>query len=437
LQGALGTVIDEHLSRLSGRARLMLDAASVLGREFRLAVLTAAFGFHADELAEGAHEATVTGVLIPSELDTYVFSHALLRDRLYEALPPTRRAELHWQAGSAFAPGATRAHHLIEGHTAGDWQVAAEAVSVAGTAALGQLAYEEVIALIKRARAAIKPGTRFECEHDLLHAEALIRAGKADEGRALSKHAALVARELDSPELMARAALVYGTEFIASKVDPAMVELLEVALAHLPAGPSAVRARLLARLASALSPPLDTAGAVRIVETSRDALAMAREIGDREALLYCCSFMSFAAGYLIGFDERALLVSEGLALARELGQQLALERLSGLQIVLLVEQGRRAEANVELRAFEELTEKLPRRHRARLLAVQSVLAVLDGRMDDAARLSNESRTGGSPNSPVEALWGLQCMAMAQASGSPASIAPKADELLRVGAGKRG
>ena len=436
-QGALGAVIDEHLSRLSARPRRMLDAASVLGREFSLDALNAAFGFHADELAQDASEAVVTGVLAPHEPNVFLFSHALLRDRLYEAMPPTRRAELHWQAGSATAPGAIKAHHLLEGHTAGHWQIAAEAVSVAAGAALAQLAYEETITLTKRAQSVLKPGTLIECEHELLQAEALIRTGKGEEGRRLCRHASLLATELGSPELLARAALVYGTDFIAASVDAVMVELLEVALAHLPVEPSALRARVMARLASALAPPLDEAGATRILEIARASLALARVVGDKAALLYCLNFTAFSIGYLVGFDERAALVSEALILARELGERLVLERLSGQHIVMLVEQGRRAEANVELRAFEELTEKLPRVHRARLLAVQSALALLDQRLEDATRLSSASRALGNGSSPIEAVWALQCIAIAQASGDPASIAGNADEVLRIGAGKRG
>jgi tetratricopeptide (TPR) repeat protein len=437
LPGALASVIDEHFSCLSPRTRLALEAASVLGREFSLATLCTAFGLRIDELARDANEAVVAGVLVPSERDHFVFSHALLRDRVYESLPPTRRAELHWQAGSTMPEGATRAHHLLEGRSAGDPRVAAETAALAAANALAQLAYEEALALTKRAEVAVLPGSALECELELVRAEALFRTGNADEGRALARHAAARATALESPELSARAALVYGTEVIASTLDRVMIELLEAALARLPAESSALRARVMARLAAALSPPFDAAGAARVVEMSRAALAMARAAGDKSALLYACILASSAFGFIVPFDERAAVVSEAISLARELGDRLALERLSGLHVVLLVEQGRRAEANVELRAFEQLTAELPRVHRARLLVLQSVLALLDERFDDARRLVEEFRAFVSRGSLYEALAGLQLIAIAMASGEPASITPYADELLRIGAGKRG
>ncbi|HEX6277669.1 MAG TPA: hypothetical protein VFZ53_31720, partial [Polyangiaceae bacterium] len=175
----------------------------------------------------------------------------------------------------------------------------------------------------------------------------------------------------------------------------------------------------------------------RVVELSRASLAMAKTLGDKESLLYSCALASGSIGYIVGSDERAALVEEAVSLARELDRPLVLERLSGMHVVLLVEQGRRAEANVELRAFEELTTRLPRVHRTRLLALRSLLALLDDRLDDARRLSDESRALGSPGSSAEAVWGLQRMAIALASGDPSSIAADADELMQLGARKRG
>ncbi|HEX6275877.1 MAG TPA: AAA family ATPase, partial [Polyangiaceae bacterium] len=267
-QGALGSVIDEHFACLSPRARLVLEAASVLGREFGFDALRTAFGFHADDLARHTNEAVVAGVLVPHERNAYVFSHALLRDRLYESLPPTRRAELHWQAGSAMTDTAARAHHLLEGSAAGDRHVAAEAAFLAATTALAQLAYEEAIVLSKRARGAASPGSALECQLELVRAEALMLAGNAEEGRALSRHAAALAQALDSPEFLARAALVYATDFIAAAIDGVMVDLLEAALARLPAEPSALRVRVVARLAAALTPPESSEEAARVVELS-------------------------------------------------------------------------------------------------------------------------------------------------------------------------
>jgi tetratricopeptide (TPR) repeat protein len=72
-----------------------------------------------------------------------------------------------------------------------------------------------------------------------------------------------------------------------------------------------------------------------------------------------------------------------------------------------------------------------------LLALKSVLAVLDHRFDDALRLSEQARALGGGNTQTEAVWGMQRVAITMASGAPASIAADADELLRIASGKRG
>jgi len=440
LPAGLSTVLDEHLSRLSPRARSTLDAAAVLGREFSVEALAVSFGLSADEVAEDANEATAAGILTTAEHGTRVFAHALLRDRLYDRLPPTRRAELHWQAGLANIQGvithATAAYHLLEGCAAGQWQVAALTARDAAEAALTQFGYEEAVALAQRALGVVQRGTAIGCELELVRAEALIRIGSAKEGRALCRSIALVAADLPSPELIAKAALVYGTEFMTAAVDNQMVELLRLALERLPDEPSALRVRVTARLSAALTPPVDEPGAREIMALMHASLAMAREVGDKHALLYACD-MATQSIYMMSFEARSALVLETVALARELGQRLILVRMSGILITLLVEQGRRAEANVELRQFEELMDELPTAHRWRLLAVESVLALLDGRRDDALRLSDESNSAGPEGSPAKVAWSLQRIAIAQAFGDPAAIAPDAADLLQIGIGKRG
>jgi len=440
LPSGLSAVLDEHLSRVSPRARSVLDAAAVLGREFSVEALSLSFGLPPDEVAEDANEAIAAGILAAGEHGARIFSHALLRDRLYDLLPPTRRAELHWQAGLATIQGAlthaTAAHHLLEGCAAGHWQVAAASARDAAQSALTQLGYEEAATLAQRASAVAERGTAIYCELELVRAEALIRVGRAEEGRGLCWSIALIAADLPSAELIARAALVYGTEFLVGAVDNRMVELLRLALERLPTEPSALRARVIARLGGALSPPTDDDGLREVLELTRDSLAMARKIGDKHALLFACS-MATQSINAMSFEERAALVLESVALARELDQRLILARVSGMLITQLIEQGRRAEANVELRAFEELMEGLPHVHRWRLFAVRSMLAVLDGRREDAVRLSDESRAVAPQASPAEAVWALQRMGIAQAFGDPAAIVPDAAELLRIGSSKRG
>ena len=113
--------------------------------------------------------------------------------------------------------------------------------------------------------------------------EARIRRGEAAAGKALCREAAVLARALGDAELGARAALTYGQVFTFGVVDPVLVGMLEEALEALPPGDSALRARLLARLAGrAAAQPPRTAEPVAL---AREAIATARRLGDAAALL--------------------------------------------------------------------------------------------------------------------------------------------------------
>jgi predicted ATPase len=112
----------DHLSRECART---LSLASVLGREFRLEPLEQISGLSGDELAELIDEATAARVIgemsgSPGRLH---FAHALIRDTLYDELPPSQRARLHARVGIAledlYQPDpdphlAELAHHYFE-----------------------------------------------------------------------------------------------------------------------------------------------------------------------------------------------------------------------------------------------------------------------------------------------------------------------------------
>ncbi|WP_053734833.1 LuxR family transcriptional regulator [Nocardia sp. NRRL S-836] len=105
--GETGTHPELHrlvLSRLDGlspRARTVLAAASVLGERIEPALLAAVTG---EEPAAPLDEAVAARVLQVGE-GTLAFTHALVRDAVYEDLPPSVRAELHRRCALVLAAG--------------------------------------------------------------------------------------------------------------------------------------------------------------------------------------------------------------------------------------------------------------------------------------------------------------------------------------------
>jgi hypothetical protein len=76
---------------------------AVLGREFDVAALESLTGRPRDELLETLDEAVAARIVIeaPGALGRLRFSHALVRDTLYDELSVARRVKLHRDAGAA------------------------------------------------------------------------------------------------------------------------------------------------------------------------------------------------------------------------------------------------------------------------------------------------------------------------------------------------
>src|SRR5205814_2266980 len=83
-----------------------LSAASVLGREFSLDALELVIGLPAHVLLEALDEAIAARAIsevpaVPAAARRLRFSHALIRDVLYDELSLSRRVKLHREIGDA------------------------------------------------------------------------------------------------------------------------------------------------------------------------------------------------------------------------------------------------------------------------------------------------------------------------------------------------
>jgi len=101
----LRDVVGKRLSSLSQECNRILSIASVIGREFRLAVLQKVADVSDDELFTALEEAK--GAAVVEERSavgaavTYRFTHAFFRQTLYEEIIAPRRIRLHQQVGQA------------------------------------------------------------------------------------------------------------------------------------------------------------------------------------------------------------------------------------------------------------------------------------------------------------------------------------------------
>lgn len=331
-------VILQRVQRLSRSCQRLLQVAAVVGRECSLRLLRAlSFGSQAEVLS-ALDEAGRAQLLLPSAegIGHYRFVHALVRETLYEALPLAERVQLHARVGRALLASsaakpdshlAELSYHLFQAAPGGDIELALEYSLRAAAHSSHMLAYEDAVLHYARALQLLEllPADDSVRRCDLLLAlgEIHARSGAAGQMRATFTEAAVLARGQSDPLRLARAALgLAGIVVTPGVVDAQVVALLTEALDALGDDDSALRARLLGRLAmeyrySPLRERRDAASAA--------AVAIARRLDDQAELALALQARHYALLAPDTLDRR-------MAISLELSQ---LAELSGNREVLL------------------------------------------------------------------------------------------------------
>lgn len=386
---------------LSESTRQVLQAAAVLGRDFAPSLLAQLLDRPLDALSEPLRAALAAGMLIENEASVLEFSHALVREELYQSLPAQRRAELHARAADVLersgAPEASLgevASHLLASSSAVGAERALSGALDAARRALSRFAFEDASVILERALEALGAeleGTRLLCCGFVLLGEARVRMHQ--DGRAACTRAADIARQLGDPELLAEAGLALGAEISIGIVSETLVGLLEEALERLPREPSVLRARVLARLAGALQPASDPRQPIAL---AREAIAMARSLGDSESLRLVLHSAGAAMVDYARPKERLDVDSETLRLAEHAGDRPQAFRARLRLFMDYVELGDTLQADATLRALSELAEELRRpRHHWYVAMLQAMRALQSGRFADADRWEARALAAGA------------------------------------------
>lgn len=399
-------VIRRRLARLSVGCTRLLTAAAVFGRDFGLEAVAPLLEVPRDELLPLIDEATLAGVVeeVPGVPGRFRFAHILIRESLHDDISPSQRPRMHRAAGRVLeelyagdvGPHlAELAHHFFEGAPEGDAMRAVRYARLAGERALTLLAHEEAVRLFGMTLRALDladdkdPGELDRTRAEVLVAlgDAQARSGEKDASRGSFLRAAEMARGLGRPEVLARAALGYGGRFVweAGRGDPDLPALLRGALDALPEGDSELRVRVMARLAG--GPMRDDPVRDRRDRLSRQAVEMARRLGDASTLAYVLDGRYAAVWWPENLEERVKIARELVSVAASVGD---LEReLQGHHYLCLalLERGDVDGMRAELRAQERIADRLRQpTQRFYITTVQATLALFEGRFDEAEGL---------------------------------------------------
>jgi tetratricopeptide (TPR) repeat protein len=430
-------VIARRLRHLSQESNRLLVLASVLGREFALEVLARLGRVAEDDLLEWLDEAIDARVVsdVPDSPGRLRFAHVLIRDTLYDGLTSARRLRLHKLAVAALEqlneerPGphlADLAHHAI---AAGDYDKGLRYAQQAAGRALDLLAYDEAARLFELALEAlaeqpsVAPAAR--CELLLARGDALTKAGNMADAKDTFLAACDLARMAGLRETFARAALGYGGNpgWQRAGGDTRLVPLLEEALSMLDEDASMLRARLLGRLAGALrdEPSLEPRSSL-----SREAVAIARRLGDKETLVYTLTSL-FMATWGPDVDELVAIADEVGRLAEETGSADAvLDALTLKGVVAWLTLADEAESTDT--AYDALAGQLGQAAPRWQGAMQNALwALFRGDFARAERLEEEAlRAGFARSSDADCSYRLAMFILRRAQGRLAEV----EDLIR-------
>lgn len=325
LPGGVREVIGQRLARMSTETSRMLQMAAVIGDRFSFEVLAKAAGAEEASLLDALDEAVAAGVL-REEAISYAFSHALIRQTLYNDLSLARRQRMHLQAANAIE--AVHADSLGE-HAAAlavNYHLAGTAADVEKTLRYCLIAARQAVTLSAWEKAGEYYRTALELWPASPRSQAVERLTVTEEFAGIQVEMAetmshtgdvpgsikLLREALAHYEAVGDVADSLETRWKIVQVDNAAnydradTRFVEASLAKVGETPSRLRALFLACKADLRAP--------ECVSLAREAMAIAREVGDTQALMVTARRACRAAIWQARFDD-AYPIAEALVQA--------------------------------------------------------------------------------------------------------------------------
>jgi DNA-binding SARP family transcriptional activator len=442
LPEGINEMITRRLSLLEPETVECLRVAAVIGRDFDASLLEQLVSLDEEAFFVALEEALSAGLLLESTADPsrYSFSHALIREALYEGMSLQRRARIHGRVGEALerlgqAPVSALAYHFTRAANPADAEKAITYATRAGETAAAMLAHEDAAEHFSRAAAVTR---RFapqdlerRCALLLLVGEARVRSGERSMARTAFREAAALAEELGDNASLARAAVGASQRYVQQPgvVDTELIAMLKRGLEATEGEATLDRVRLLSGLCGAIyySPERG-----RMSELSEQAVSIADELGDPKAGAYARAARRRALWDPTHLKERLAASTEMLTFAQRAGD-LELQLHAHVWLVVdLLERGDRQAVDAQIEAFsagaEELRQPL---YRWQATVWRAMRALLDGRLQQAEELAGDALAAGAPAADVAAAqyYAIQLLATRREQGRMGELERAARQMV--------
>lgn len=434
--------IGRRLIRLSDRCNEVLCVAAVHGRQFTAREIAVAMDEDMQCVLAGLEPAIQAGI-VQSNLDVsggFQFTHALIRETIYEDLPTVDRMRLHGRAGDALVrvhsahlePALTRiAHHYYQAAALGSADKAVVYALRAAESAVRMYAYEDALLYYDRTIETLESGGLIHDERlaraYVLKGSALYQLGQIQQSIEVLLEAVNRTRVLGSAELLVDV-LMLLTMSSRHVEQHHFVPLLERTLALLPKVDSAPRAKALATLAFAQRTVTDKSRIQLLVD---QALDMASRSCDATARCACYQLTVMALrGNPESLHRRLLVGKEYVAVARSTGSADLLAEAYHWQALNCFESGQLAELEALLEDYDSLSAARFGLHQYQVGAHRVTLALLRGEWGDLERRIEELLEIGTRTRREDAdgVYGSQMFALNRDLGRLHTLAPQIKEI---------
>ena len=437
-------VIGKRLNRLSIAASRVLSIAACIGRSFDLELLAQlAADKSEDEVLESLEEALAVHLVEAVPLShQFRFSHALIRETLYDEMLGLRRSRLHLRIGEFLEQRhgdddamalAQLAYHFSEAGPAAATKALAYARRSAEQAAQ-LLAFEEAVRLFQLAlhlqQQHFAKDAAQRCSLLLGLGNVALSLGAGEPARAACQEAAELARSHGLPAQFAQAAVGFerSNRYTSTSGETSVALLLEAIALHQADDP--MRVELLADLCRAY---VYCNRADEAKEAHRRAVALAREIGDQRGLANALASIATAIYWPDLLQQRLTAAQESWDIAEEMGLPLLMEDLLPFLLLDLIRVG---DASALRRFLDEglrlTAQSLSLYDRAICQHVEAQVAIGEGRFGDAEAWAAQSlETGRRVAEPQAATaFGTQMFCLRREQGRLCEALPMLQHFVR-------